>query len=310
MTPDRLLSAVRILVCILGLVCVGCDPPAISDNGVTRVFGGRGIGPGEFSYPRAIAVDAQGAIFVVDKSARIQRFSPTGEFEASWRMPEKQAGKPIGLTFHPDGRLFVADTHYHRVMIYDRDGRLLGQFGEPGRGDGQFELPTDVAIDAKGYLYVAEYNGNDRVTKWSPDLHFIKSFNPVVDDVRLLRPAALDIDAEQTLWVADACNHRVVQYDLDGKILSYFGTMGSEPGQLRYPYDLTITDQNTIMVCEYENNRLQWFDRQGRSLGVWGSPGRLPGELHAPWGATVGPDGTIHVVDALNSRVQIVRYRP
>ena len=275
------------------------------------MFGGQGLGPGEFSYPRAIATAPDGSVFVVDKSARIQRFNAEGRFEISWRTPKKQAGKPIGLSVHPDGRIFVADTHYHRVLIYDRDGQLLGRFGEHGRGDDEFELPTDVAIDAAGFIYVGEYNGNDRITKWSPDLQFVRAIGEEpIDGLRLARPAALDIDDEQTLWVADACNHRVIRFDLEGNVLLTFGGMGREPGRMRYPYDLTVTRQNTIMVCEYENNRLQWFDKQGRSLGVWGTPGRRLGELCAPWGAAVGLDGRIYVVDALNSRIQIVKYEP
>ena len=275
------------------------------------VFGGQGLGPGEFSYPRAIAADTDGAIFVVDKSARIQRFDAQGTFETSWRTPEKQAGKPVGLTVHPDGRIFVADTHYHRVLIYDRDGQLVGQFGGYGHGDGEFDLPTDVAVDAAGFIYVGEYNGNDRITKWSPDLQFVKAFGEGrIDGLELARPAALDIDSEQTLWVADACNHRIIRFDTDGNVLTVFGEMGREPGQMRYPYDLTVTDPNTIMVCEYGNGRLQWFDKQGRSMGVWGDPGRRPGQLSSPWGATLGRDGLIYVVDSLNSRIQIVRYKP
>ena len=298
------------MVCCL-LSAAGCDPPPLSANGVIGVFGGQGLGPGEFSYPRAVATGAEGALFVVDKSARIQRFDPQGTFETSWRTPEKRAGKPVGLTVHSDGRIFVADTHYNRVLIYDRDGQRLAEFGRAGRGDGEFELPTDVAIDAAGFIYVGEYNGNDRITKWSPDLQFVKAFGQSpIKGVELARPSALDFDAEQTLWVADACNHRIIRFDTDGNVLTVFGEMGREPGQMRYPYDLTVTNQNTIMVCEYGNGRLQWFDKRGRSLGVWGGPGRRLGQLSSPWGATIGHNGLIYVVDSLNSRIQIVRYDP
>jgi DNA-binding beta-propeller fold protein YncE len=275
------------------------------------VFGGRGLGPGDFSYPRAIAAAPDGCVFVVDKSARVQRFSAGGTLETSWRMPEFQAGKPVGLAVHPDGRVFVADTHCHRVMIYDRDGTLLGSFGEQGRGDGQFELPTDVAFDAQGHIYVSEYNGNDRITKWSPDLQFIKPIGTdPIDGLRLSRPTGLSVDADQTLWCADACNHRIIRFDLEGHVLVAFGEMGLHAGQMRYPYDLTVTPQNTIMVCEYGNSRLQWFDKAGRPLGTWGGEGREAGRLWSPWGATLGADGLIYVVDSLNSRIQIVRYAP
>ncbi|MHC4066200.1 MAG: 6-bladed beta-propeller [Planctomycetota bacterium] len=293
---------------LLAGALAGCEPPPLSDNGVVGVFGGVGLGSGEFSYPRAIAAGPDGALFVVDKAARVQRFDAEGTFECAWRMPDKQAGKPVGLTVHPDGRIFVADTHYHRVLVFDRDGSPLDRFGEKGNGPGQFQLPTDVAVDGEGFIYVSEYNGNDRITKWSPDLGYVAAIGEEeVAGHRLARPAAIDIDAQQTLWVADACNHRIVRFSLDGRVLEVFGEMGTEPGQLRYPYDITVTPDDTLLVCEYGNSRLQWFDKQGHSLGTWGGAGRELGRLWQPWGATVGANRRVYVVDSYNSRVQIVK---
>ncbi len=285
----------------------GCHPTASLPDRVVAVFGGFGLENGAFSYPRAITAEPGGSIFVVDKSGRIQRFSADGAFEIGWRMPETEHGKPVGLAIHPDGRLFVADTHYHRVLVFDRDGRPLASFGREGAGDGELQLPTDVAFDADGYIYVGEYQGNDRITKWSPNLDFVKALaQEPIDGKRLRRPAGLAVDREQTLWIADACNHRIIRLSRDGELLATFGRFGSAPGEMRYPYDIAITPDDQIMICEYEGNRLQWFSKEGRSLRIWGRGGRRPGELFAPWGATYGPRGRVYIVDSLNSRVQIV----
>jgi DNA-binding beta-propeller fold protein YncE len=290
------------------VLAVACEPPAITQSGVISIFGQVGLSPGDFSYPRAITAEPGGSVFVVDKSGRVQRFSADGVVEAVWRMPETADGKPVGFAVHPDGRILVADTHYHRVLIFDRDGTLLGSFGREGTGDGEFLLPTDVAVDADGFLYVSEYQGNDRITKWSPDLTFVAAIgDQAIAGKRLSRPAGIDIDDEQTLWVADACNHRIVRLSLDGKVLATFGRFGDAPGELRYPYDVCVSPDDTIMVCEYEGNRLQWFSKDGRSLRIWGKAGRAAGELFAPWGATYGPRGNVYVVDSGNNRVQIIR---
>jgi len=188
------------------------------------VFGQTGLGEGDFSYPRTIAVAPDGRVFVIDKAARVQRFDPEGRFECAWRMPEWQLGKPTGLAVHPDGRLFIADTHYSRVMIYDRDGHLLDRFGTPGTGPGQFLLPTNVAIDGEGFIYVSEYGGNDRISKFAPDHSYVLSFGgPDAGQAALRRPQCMDFDREQTLWVADACNHRICRFSRDGRFLSSFG---------------------------------------------------------------------------------------
>jgi DNA-binding beta-propeller fold protein YncE len=287
---------------------------------VIGVFGGVGLGPGDFSYPRAITAGRDGALYVVDKSGRIQRFSAEGALEAAWRMPEISQGKPVGLTVHPDGRIFVADTHYHRVLIFDRDGKPLGSFGSKGAkgmtlaSDARkqvskpFELPTDVAIDADGFIYVSEYHTNDRITKWSSDLQFVMAIGEQpIEGRRLSRPAGIDIDDEQTLWVADACNHRIVRFSLDGEVLQTIGKFGRGAGELRYPYDVDALPDGSILVCEYGGDRLQWFSKDGQSLRLWGHSGRQLGELSGPWGATGGPNGSVYVVDSLNSRVQILK---
>ncbi len=285
-----------------------CDRPALTGNGVIGVFGGVGLASGSFNYPRAITVERLGTILVVDKAGRIQRFSPDGEFLSFWRMPETTKGKPVGLTVHADGRIFVADTHYHRVLVFDPNGNLVGHFGSRGDGDGEFQLPTDVAIDDEGFIYVSEYNGNDRITKWSSNFEFIKAFGDTpVFGKRLNRPAALAIDRGGIIWVADACNHRIVRFTQDGKVIDAIGRRGRGLDEFRYPYDIDVREDGTVVVCEYGGDRLHWLSPDGESIGTWGSSGRRLGELSGPWGAALGVDGRVYVVDSMNSRVQIIK---
>lgn len=307
MRPTRHRFVYGSLVPALLSVAVGCERAPDLDVHVLAVVGGPGFAPGRFSYPRAIAAAQDGSFFVADKTGRVQRFDPDGAFQLGWSMPDIEHGKPVGMKVHPDGRLFVADTHYHRVMVFDRNGRFLTTFGREGVGDGEFQLPTSVAFDQRGFVYVAEYYENDRITQWSPDLEFVRVISDeAIDGKRWSRPAGLDIDPEQTLWVADACNHRIVHLTLEGDVLGVFGEFGDLSGQLRYPFDILVTPQNTLLVCEHEGNRLQWFSKDGRSLRTWGRGGRKPGELLAPWGVAIGSQGRIFVVDSLNNRVQIV----
>ena len=56
------------------IIPAGCDKPGIAGRKPAKIFGGKGLGPGQFVYPRAIAVGPQGCVFIVDKTARIQRF--------------------------------------------------------------------------------------------------------------------------------------------------------------------------------------------------------------------------------------------
>jgi DNA-binding beta-propeller fold protein YncE len=287
---------------------IGCRPTSGQPPEGLKAFGGTGLGPGEFSYPRAAAIDRTGRIFVVDKAARIQRFSATGTFECAWRTPEYQQGKPVGLGIGPQDRLWVADTHYHRVLVYSADGELLETIGREGTGPGEFLLPTDVAVTHEGSFFVSEYGGNDRISRFNADRQFEISFGagPPMK-TPLNRPNALALDADGTLWTADACNHRIVRFDRGGNVLTTFGSLGRAPGQLCYPYGIDVLPDGNLVVCEYGNNRVQVFDRTGRSVRIWGQPGRAVGQLAYPWSVAVAPMGWVLVVDSGNNRVQFAR---
>lgn len=274
---------------------------------VIETFGKTGAGPGEFLYPRGIELDGDGSILVVDKTGRIQRLNPNGQCLATIQMPQIQAGKPTGMSLHKDGRLFVADTHYSRVMIFALDGQLVGQFGKYGQEGGCFIYPTDVAFAPDGRIFVSEYGGNDRISVFTAEGGFLFSFgSPGTGEGQLSRPEALCVDETRGyLYVADACNHRVGVYDLDGHLLRYVGSAGRGPGELRYPYGLSLLDDGTIVVCEYGNNRLQLFSPQGKSLALYGQAGRQLGQLAYPWAVAVDAHRRAFVVDAGNNRIQV-----
>jgi DNA-binding beta-propeller fold protein YncE len=287
---------------------VGCRKPAIADRQPEFAFGDRGLGHGQFVYPRAMALAPDGCVYVVDTTARIQRFSPTGEFETCWQMPEWTAGKPTGLSVDSAGRVLVADTHYHRVIIFDRDGHELARFGSNGTGDGQFLLTTVAVADQKGRIYVAEYGDNDRINVFSPDLKYLYSFGQEnMGETPLIRPQSIAVDGDGTLWVADACRHRVCHFSPEGKLIGTFGSFGRGPGQLQYPYHVAVCPDGTLLVSEFGNNRLQRFDRKGKSLDTWGGTGTAPGQLLSPWSAVVNNKGLVYVLDSGNNRVQVFR---
>jgi DNA-binding beta-propeller fold protein YncE len=279
-----------------------------SDSGLpVLIFGRTGMGAGEFSYPRAAAIAPSGRLYVVDKAAHVQCFTQDGRFVLDWHLPDKDAGKPTGLGIGPDGTVYVADTHYSRVVVFDPNGQTLGEFGTFGEGPGQFKLPSDVVIDRAGCIYVSEYGGNDRISKFSADRKYLFSFGgPDAGQARLERPQSLLVGPDNTLWVTDACHHRICRFDTEGKLLGEFGRAGQGLGELKFPYGLDMLSDGTLVVTEFGNNRLQRFDTAGQSLGTWGTAGRGPGELASPWTALAGEHDRILLLDSGNNRVQVI----
>ena len=281
---ERLRGAALAMLAALPLFVGGCREAALPPGSVaveaTRWFGAAGRGRGQFEYPRALDIDPRdGSVLVIDRRARVQRFTPEGRYVSEWTMPEQALGKPTGFGIGPDGRVWVADTHYHRVICYAPDGTELLRIGSYGTGPGQFIYPCDAEIGPDGNLWVSEFGGNDRIQVFATDGTFLRAIGrngraPGEFD----RPQSIGFSADGTeLVVCDACNHRVQVLTLDGTPLRAFGTAGAGPGQLAYPYGLEVLPDGSALVTEFGNHRLQWIDlRDGRSLGIARRVDRAP----------------------------------
>jgi hypothetical protein len=341
----------------------GCErAPDGKPIAVSRVLGEVGISPGQFAFPRCMDTDGR-SLWVIDKIARVQRVDlKTGKGLSGWKMPDFDLGKPTGVTvFDPTGRdedelVFVADTHYHRVLVYrpgpegSRENTPIASFGSYGREDGEFIYPTDIAVlpDERGgvkRLYVSEYGGNDRISIWElatedkteikaenkptpqpppsgrgslMQFRFVRSFGNYGDEaasgqVAFRRPQSIEIDhVRQRLVIADACNHRIGLFTLEGTLQKWIGAAqdGSKiaAGQnvespLRYPYGLTLLDDGTALVAEFGGARVSRVDLdKGAIVATYGKPGRGEGQLTTPWAVAVSGDDAF-VLDSGNNRI-------
>ena len=78
-----------------------------SDGTFIKDFGGTGHGPGQLYGPHAIAMDANGRLFVADRqNMRIVIFDQEGNFENRWT----QFGMPSDISIDDNGKIYVADS--------------------------------------------------------------------------------------------------------------------------------------------------------------------------------------------------------
>ena len=215
------------------------------------VWGIHGTKEGWLHLPRVAAFDAQDQLYIADLTDRIQVFSRDGEYLRGWRTPSLNIDGPNGLHVDRAGRVLVADTHFYRVLIYDRYGGLLGQVGSGVQGEepGQFTYPTDVVVDSQGHLIVSDYGLTDRIQVFDPDGKFIRQWGGHGYAVgEFLRPRALAIDAKDQIYVADACNNRIQVFDVQGKVLQVIGgKRGVQPGEMAFPYDVALGPDGSIL---------------------------------------------------------------
>ena len=252
--------------------------------------------------PRAITIDDQDRLYIVDKTARVQVFDRDGKFLRGWRMPELIQGKPCGLSISQDGHLMVCDTHYFRLLFYTLEGELVEE------RTGEFGFLTDAVQDSKGNIYISEYGDYDRIQKFTPTGEYVYQWGEHGEAPgQFQRPQGLAMDENDHLWVADASNGRIQIFDVSGnepKLDRTWGKPGAKPGELSYPYEIFLDGEGHVFVCEFGNHRIQKFDLNGNSIGIWGSAGKESGQLHQPWAMCWDSERAIHVVDSYNNRIQ------
>jgi len=116
-----------------------------------------GSGSGEFAAPTDVVVRGE-ELFVLDaQNHRIQVLDLAGHFRASIH-PESM-GPSGGFSIDSRGWIYL-DGPMNTVQVFQRDGRLLYQFGYTGMGFGQFRMPSGIWIDSSDRIYVADTLNN------------------------------------------------------------------------------------------------------------------------------------------------------
>jgi sugar lactone lactonase YvrE len=250
-----------------------CTDAAICKSGTQGVLGG------EFSFPEDVAVDSAGNTYVADPSNnRIQKLDPSGGFALAW-------GKDV-----------VAGNAQSGYEVCTAAAACKA--GGTGGLGGEFYLPSGVAVDSSGNVYVADY-ANRRIQKFDSSGNFLLAWGKHVN-----------------VFGGNSCNVAS---------LCIAGDPGGLGGEFMNPQSVAVAPNGSVYVDDAFDHRIQAFDSSGNFQRAWGKdvvatggtgaeictsaatcqggePGALGGELSYPNSVDVGPDGSVYVADA--ARIQ------
>ncbi|MDE0105484.1 MAG: hypothetical protein OXN89_24165 [Bryobacterales bacterium] len=271
--------------------------------GTGRIGSGGDGGPAtaaQLNFPRGMAVDAAGNLFIADTSnrrvRRVDRFGTittvagTGEFGSGGDggpATTAQLAFPQGLAVDGAGNLFIADTSNHRVRMVDHAGVITTVAGTGERGYGGDGGPATAA--------------------------------------QLASPQGLAVDAVGDLYIADTSNRLVRRMDRFGTIATFAGTgergYGGDGGPataatFMFPGGLAVDDAGSLFIADYSAAMVRRVDQFGAITTVAGV-GTRPGYggdggpakaalLASPWGLAVDAAGHLYIADRGNHRVRRV----
>ena len=136
-----------------------------------RTIGRHGEARAEFNFPTHLAY-ARGELYVTDTmNSRIQVFTDGGErLRIAFGTRGLFVGnlvRPKGVAVDSNGNIYVVESYYDHLLMFDRRGEFLMAIGGVGRDTGRFYLPAGAWVDNRNRVYVADmFNGRVMVFQY------------------------------------------------------------------------------------------------------------------------------------------------
>lgn len=169
------------------------------------------------------------------------------------------------IAFLPNGDFYALQRGKddHPIIKYSKDGKEIGRLGPKGSTNDAH----CIAFDKRGRIYVGEM-ANGRVQVFDP------AGNPVDMWPNIRVPNYCAMDRNEHLWVFDSDSMSFLKYDLNGRLLSRWGTLGYYPGRFTNVNQFHVDSEGNLYTAEPVSWRPQLLRPK---------KGAMPDDLIAPF---------------------------
>ena len=303
-----------------------------------------------FKNPSGVAVDSVGNLYVADAGNKTVRLVTSNGIVTTLAGMAGLSGSvdgtngtarfsyPYGVTVDSAGNVYVTDAYNFNIREVTGNGvvtTLAGSAGQFGSVDGtgsaaRFFVPTGVAADGAGNLYVADsgnstirkVTGSGVVTTLAGSAGQPGSADNPVSAARYYSPNGVALDSAGDVYVADTYNSTIRKVTSDGGVTTLAGSAGqsgsadgtNNTAQFNFPYGVAVDNAGNVYVADSGNNTIRKVTRDGvvtTLAGNAGQPGSTDGAngvalFNYPSGVAVDIAGNVYVADTGNNTIRKV----
>lgn len=266
-----------------------------------------------------------------------------------------ELNQPQGVAFDSAGDLYIADTNNNVVRMVSAATGIIttvagnGTAGENGdygpATQAVLDLPTAVAVDAQGNLYICD-SGNNEIRQVNPStgliVPYLGDYTPgyagdTTGQIAMNNPEDIFFDQNWNMWIADSGNGRIREYGTNGICSTVVGggstyTEGGFPlaAALASPHSVVTDPAGNIYIADSQDNRVfkvsvttgrintlagvappttanGGFGSVGLAYGFSGDGGPSnQAMINTPTSVAIDPAGNLYFVDLYNARIRAV----
>ncbi|CAF0891669.1 unnamed protein product [Adineta steineri] len=268
----------------------------------------------QLSFPRGIFIDEKKNIFIADgDNHRIVEWKYNAKEGKIIAGGNGQGNRMDQLNLPTD---VIVDQQDHSIIIADFGNRRVIQWLNQNQ---QILIENiycyGLAMDKHGFLYVSDWNKNE-VRRWKMGEYnnegiVVAGGNGNGDQLNQLNhPTFIFVDEDQSVYVSEWSNHRVMKWKKDAKegtVVAGGNSEGGDLNQLYYPNGIIVGDLGQIYVTDSWNHRImRWCDgkEEGEIVVGGNGKGNQSNQLNGPTGLSFDDEGNLYVVDCSSHRIQ------
>jgi streptogramin lyase len=292
-------------------------------------------GLASFNAPAGVAVDLAGHVYVADfenflirgvtSNGMVTTLAGSGvDSLANGTGAAASFSFPVGVAVDASYNVYVADLGNEEIRKITPNGVVttFAGSGAAGSANGSgtavsFSLPTGVAVDASGNVYVADQNNNlIREINPSGTVSTLAGsgsagyVNGAGTGASFNTPSGVAVDASGNVYVADLENRVIRKITPAGVVSTFAGAAG---GSVNFsaPVGVAVDANGNVYVADQKTNLISMITPAGvaTTLAGSGAAGSANGvgttaSFNFPTGVAVDFDGNVYVADRGNNMIR------